>query len=366
VEAAAEAAGVFAFAEAAGMRLFNRSASMMRLYIPPANAIDTEKLNQQQQVNAGDSGSTSGTDGLEEEEEEEEETEETDSDAEYKEEQKEEKFKRRQWENMELGLLGVSIGNDDYEAEPENEPKSKDTRPRITDVNGEVVIDPSGSPLRPRRTHKKTNRDNKKSDNNNNNNNNNKKEKQIESKINGSLGSPPIQQSNNEQKQKTGLFQSWFSCVLPYAFPRAYPEDNSDDEEGPVRPPPIIPHKSGPHSSHPILDQEIEARGQNISGGFAQSIALARIFVRPETKILILDEAMSQMDAYKKREIIFPKLFEFTRKNDIALIIITHDLLSIQDVDHVFVLDQGRLEHQGTHKELLEQKAPGYMRLLGC
>ncbi len=56
----------------------------------------------------------------------------------------------------------------------------------------------------------------------------------------------------------------------------------------------------------------ILARGQNVSGGFAQSIALARIFVRHDTKILILDEgiylyayilllmfntAMSQMDA---------------------------------------------------------------------
>jgi len=71
------------------------------------------------------------------------------------------------------------------------------------------------------------------------------------------------------------------------------------------------------------------------------------------------------MDAYKKREIIYPKLFEFSRKNSIALIIVTHDLLSIQDVDHVFVLDQGVLVHQGAHKELLEQKAEVYMKLLG-
>eukprot|EP00026_Physarum_polycephalum_P002286 Phypoly_transcript_02292.p1 GENE.Phypoly_transcript_02292~~Phypoly_transcript_02292.p1 ORF type:complete len:940 (+),score=120.89 Phypoly_transcript_02292:395-2821(+) len=162
-----------------------------------------------------------------------------------------------------------------------------------------------------------------------------------------------------------GFFSSLFECKLPYAFPRAYPEDESDDEEPQVRPPPVVPHRSGPSCSHPILDQEIEARGQNVSGGFAQSIALARIFVRHETKILILDEAMSQMDAYKKREIIYPRLFEFTRKFGIALIIITHDLLSIQDVDHVFVLDQGRLVHQGTHNELLAQRAEVYMRLLG-
>jgi ABC-type glutathione transport system ATPase component len=169
----------------------------------------------------------------------------------------------------------------------------------------------------------------------------------------------------NGSEKKGGWFSSLFECKLPYAFPRAYPDDESEDEEAHVRPPPVVPHRSGPSCSHPILDQEIEARGQNVSGGFAQSIALARIFVRHDTKILILDEAMSQMDAYKKREIIYPRLFEFTRKFGIALIIITHDLLSIQDVDHVFVLDQGRLVHQGTHNDLLAQRAEVYMRLLG-
>ncbi len=34
------------------------------------------------------------------------------------------------------------------------------------------------------------------------------------------------------------------------------------------------------------------ARGANISGGFAQSIALARVFVKETAKIIILDEAM--------------------------------------------------------------------------
>lgn len=175
-----------------------------------------------------------------------------------------------------------------------------------------------------------------------------------------------INQNDCSPKKEPGWLGSFFAPTLPYAFPRAYPGDSDDEQDGtPVRPPPVVPHKSGPHSSHPILDQEIEARGQNISGGFAQSIALARIFVRHETKILILDEAMSQMDAYKKREIIYPKLFEWSKKNSIALIIVTHDLQSIQDVDHVFVLDQGVLVHQGTHAELLEQKADVYMRLLG-
>lgn len=46
--------------------------------------------------------------------------------------------------------------------------------------------------------------------------------------------------------------------------------------------------------------------------------------------------AMSQMDAYKKREIIYPKLFEFTKRFGIALIIITHDLVFPSHLKPVF------------------------------
>eukprot|EP01113_Clastostelium_recurvatum_P036157 TRINITY_DN5120_c0_g1_i4.p1 TRINITY_DN5120_c0_g1~~TRINITY_DN5120_c0_g1_i4.p1 ORF type:complete len:984 (+),score=190.33 TRINITY_DN5120_c0_g1_i4:65-3016(+) len=141
---------------------------------------------------------------------------------------------------------------------------------------------------------------------------------------------------------------------------------SSKEDEKDKAPPPIVPPSSMPFSPHPILDHEIVARGNNVSGGFAQSIALARVFVRTTTKLVILDESMSQMDAYKKREIIFPRLYNFTRHFNMALLIVTHDLASIQDVDHIFVLDQGRLAAQGSHKELMDQKAEVYLRLLGC
>ncbi|KAM9967374.1 hypothetical protein ACTFIW_001458 [Dictyostelium discoideum] len=147
--------------------------------------------------------------------------------------------------------------------------------------------------------------------------------------------------------------------------------DDDDDEEAernqrsltPIIVPQLI---DGGLSNHPILNQVVEAGGKNISGGFAQSIALARIFVRTEAKIVILDESMSQMDAFKKREIIFPKLFGFAEKHNITLIIVTHDLASVQNtVDHIFVLDHGKLCHQGSHEELMNENAQVYYKLLG-
>ncbi|KYR00105.1 putative non-transporter ABC protein [Tieghemostelium lacteum] len=142
--------------------------------------------------------------------------------------------------------------------------------------------------------------------------------------------------------------------------------ESDEEEEGDgVSTPTIVPQLVD-NSNHPILNQVIEMGAKNISGGFAQSIALARIFVRTEAKVVILDEAMSQMDAYKKREIIFPKLFQFAERNNITLIIVTHDIQSIQNtVDHIFVLDHGKLIHQGSHNELIEENAFGYMKLLG-
>lgn len=53
-----------------------------------------------------------------------------------------------------------------------------------------------------------------------------------------------------------------------------------------------------------VLDMVTTARGTNISGGFAQSVALARIFLRKHSKIVILDESMSAMDPIKKNFVI--------------------------------------------------------------
>ena len=67
-------------------------------------------------------------------------------------------------------------------------------------------------------------------------------------------------------------------------------------------------------------------RGSNLSGGFAQSVALARVFLRRSAQIVILDESMGQMDALKKRELIFPRLFAFVKEQRMTLIIISHEV----------------------------------------
>jgi len=115
---------------------------------------------------------------------------------------------------------------------------------------------------------------------------------------------------------------------------------------------------------YPILNQVVAFGGADCSPGFAQSIALARIYVRTKSKIIILDEAMTQIDPLKIRNIILPRLFEHVKKLNLCLIIITHSPISIGKVDYFYVLEQGTVVHAGTPKQLLEENAEIYMRLM--
>lgn len=135
---------------------------------------------------------------------------------------------------------------------------------------------------------------------------------------------------------------------------------------------PLGPDASAPSSStsrldrlRSVLDYETRTRGSNLSGGFGQSVALARAFLRTDARIVILDEAMGQMDAFKKREIILPRLFSHVRKHNQALIVVTHDLSLCPKLEHVVLLDKGELVAQGAHDQLMANKEPLYLKLMG-
>jgi ABC-type multidrug transport system fused ATPase/permease subunit len=112
-----------------------------------------------------------------------------------------------------------------------------------------------------------------------------------------------------------------------------------------------------------VLDRPVAAGGADISGGFAQSIALARVFVRTSAKMVILDESTSQMDAVKLRTVVFPKLLDFVEEWRMCLIVITHHYNAIRDFDHLIVMQEGKVVHEGTHDQLCDQQAEFYLQL---
>ena len=91
-------------------------------------------------------------------------------------------------------------------------------------------------------------------------------------------------------------------------------------------------------------------RGINLSGGERQRVAIARAIIK-NPKILILDEATSQIDARADR--IIQKALRSLSKNRV-IFIISHRLSTIRWTDKIIVLDQGRLIAIGKHNKLIK------------
>src|SRR5205085_9127787 len=89
-----------------------------------------------------------------------------------------------------------------------------------------------------------------------------------------------------------------------------------------------------------------------------QRLALARAILR-DPRILILDEFTSQSDA-ESETLIHRALKEFMRNR--TTLVITHRLNTLEIADRIIVVDGGRIEAVGTHRELLADCA-AYQRL---
>lgn len=89
-------------------------------------------------------------------------------------------------------------------------------------------------------------------------------------------------------------------------------------------------------------------RGCTLSGGQRQRIAIARALLK-DPKILIMDEATSQIDSQSERD-IRQTLKDLGHGR--TVIIIAHRLSTVREADLTMVLDQGRIIAQGRHDEL--------------
>ena len=92
--------------------------------------------------------------------------------------------------------------------------------------------------------------------------------------------------------------------------------------------------------------------GASVSAGQLQLIALARaIYKRPQ--ILLLDEPTSAMDK-QTEDFVMQLLFKL--KKDMIIIIATHQVHLVEKSNIIYILNKGKIEHCGTHNQLIEHK----------
>ncbi|MDO4721132.1 MAG: ABC transporter ATP-binding protein [Peptostreptococcaceae bacterium] len=92
--------------------------------------------------------------------------------------------------------------------------------------------------------------------------------------------------------------------------------------------------------------------GSTLSGGEKQRIAIARALIK-DAPIVLLDEVTANIDV--ENEVKIQSALQELLKNK-TVIMIAHKLSTIQDVDQILVIEDGRITQRGTHDELIEHK----------
>ena len=117
----------------------------------------------------------------------------------------------------------------------------------------------------------------------------------------------------------------------------------------------LVAKNAGVKSFSEELDQKLNTvigeNGIKLSGGQRQRIAIARALIK-DAPLLIMDEATSSLDNITEN-----KIHETINSlmNNKTKLIIAHRLSTIEDADIIYVLDKGKIESQGSHKELISK-----------
>ena len=98
------------------------------------------------------------------------------------------------------------------------------------------------------------------------------------------------------------------------------------------------------------LETEIGEKGVNLSGGQKARIALARaMYFNPD--ILLLDDPISALDVHVGRHVFDNAIKTFL--SDKTVLLVTHQLQLLPEMDYILVMSNSTIKEQGTYKELI-------------
>lgn len=99
------------------------------------------------------------------------------------------------------------------------------------------------------------------------------------------------------------------------------------------------------------LDTVVGDRGQRMSGGEKQRIAIARLLLK-DPRVVVLDEATAHLDASSEAAVQAALEVALARRTSI---VIAHRLATVRTADQIAVIDAGRVVELGTHDELVRR-----------
>ena len=107
--------------------------------------------------------------------------------------------------------------------------------------------------------------------------------------------------------------------------------------------------KGLPLGIYTILGREFDESGVIFSGGELQRLAIARIFAR-DCSVIILDEPSSALDPLMEYE-FYQLVFDLFR--DKTIIFISHRLATTKEADNIYMFENGFIIESGSHSELM-------------
>lgn len=99
-------------------------------------------------------------------------------------------------------------------------------------------------------------------------------------------------------------------------------------------------------------DTLVGERGVTLSGGQRQRVAIARMLLQ-KAPIMIFDDSLSAVDS--KTDAKIRKALSESCKNA-TVILISHRITTLMGADQILVLNQGKIQEQGTHEELISRE----------